>query len=249
MTEEQFKEFAERIASEDETRIALRNAFRWEGYSIVSDRRIALVVEKAFESLPVAEGSQESVARSLLNEILPQQSKDEWVPFDLDIDLLGRAAAETAQNIAPEMEELRHYKADPDDPDDMDSEESERYVLTMHTCVIMPDQRRSVIAGYYASVIADICKGCTTSVCASKKSSNKVILFNSSDWQIAIMPIRMDGVDRSYYANRITGKAVADAKPGKLVWRRSYDECQIDMLRFRKERGDESPRIEQEVVK
>ena len=30
MTEEQFKEFAERIASEDETRIALRNAFRWE---------------------------------------------------------------------------------------------------------------------------------------------------------------------------------------------------------------------------
>ena len=236
MTEEQFKEFAKRIVSEDETRIALRNAFRWDGYSIVSDGRIALVVEKAFESLPLAEeGSQESVARSLLNEILPQQSKDEWVPFDLDIDLLGRAAAETAQDIAPEMEELRHYKADPDDPDDMDSEESERYVLTMHTYVIMPDQRRSVIAGYYASVIADICKGCTTSVCASKESSNKVIFFNSSDWQIGIMPIRMDGVDRSYYDDKITGKAIADAKTGKLVWRRLSGECQIDMLRFQKE--------------
>lgn len=236
MNEEQFKEFAERIASEDETRIALRSAFQWSGHSIVSDGRVALVVDKAFESLPAAADSQETIGRSLYNDILPGQSKDEYAEFNLDVDLLGRAATATAQDLAPEMETLRHYVADPDDPDDMDSYDSERYVLERHTYVIMPDPRRSVIAGYYASVIADICKGRAVRAYASQKTSNKTLYVKGDTWQLAIMPIRMVSRRRNIPYNEIRGTAVADAKTGELVWHRKEDDaCPIDTLRFPKE--------------
>lgn len=236
MNEEEFKGFVERIASEDETRLALRSAFRWKDHSIVTDGRMALVVDRAFESLPIAVDGQQTIAARLVDEILPEQSRAEYARFDLDADLLGRAAAAAAQDIAPEMEELRHYVADPDDPDDMDSEDSERYVLTRQTRVIMPNQKRNVIAGYYAGVTADICKGRTASAYASQKDGNRLLYVKGDDWQLVLMPLLIDNRNEHDVGWAFHGTAVADAKTGELVWRRSNDgPCPIDALRFPKE--------------
>ena len=235
MNEEQFKTFAERIISKDDTNLALRSAFRWKHYSIVSDGRIALMIDRAFESLRIAVDGQQTVAARLVDKILPEQRKAEYVRFDLDANLLGRAAEAAAQDIAPEMEHLRHHVADPHNPDDADSVESERFVLSRNTYVIMPNQKRSVVAGYYAGVIADVCKGRTVCTYGSRKNSNRPIYAKGDDWWLVGMPIRMDGRDRSALDWGFQGTAVADAKTGKLAW--SHYEtgpCPIFKMRFPK---------------
>ena len=94
MTEQQFKEFAERIVSEDVTRPAMRSAFRYKGHSIVTDARIALVVDTAFESLPEAADGQESLAVSLVEQMLPDIRRKicdgKYGAMPLDADLLAR---------------------------------------------------------------------------------------------------------------------------------------------------------------
>lgn len=237
MTEEQFKEFAERIVSEDVTRPALRNAFRWEGHSIVTDARIALVVDTAFESLPEAKDGQESIAASLVKRMIPdigrKLSLGKYGYFSLDSDLLLRAAVAVKEDLKPDMDELRHYKADPDDPDDVDSEYSERYIYSIRTNVIMPDERRTVVSGYYARLVADISLRCgrLVAACADRKLARDTLWFRGTGWSVLLQPLHCrDNGDHSWNRHN----AIADARTGELVWSHSNDgKCNIRNLRFR----------------
>ena len=135
------------------------------------------------------------------------------------------------------MDKLRHHEADPDDPDDVDSEDSERYVLSRDTRVIMPDERRHVIAGYYAGVVADMCKFCgrLATACADQKSERNTLYFRGSGWSIVLQPLYLrDG--NMYW---IEHNAIADALTGKLVWSHFADgKCNIRKLRFPHPRPD-----------
>ena len=237
MTEQQFKEFAERIVSEDVTRPAMRSAFRYKGHSIVTDARIALVVDTAFESLPEAADGQESLAVSLVEQMLPDIRRKicdgKYGAMPLDADLLARAAAATAEDLASDMDKLRHHEADPDDPDDVDSEDSERYVLSRETRVIMPDERRHVIAGYYAGVVADMCKFCGPYIAyADLKSECNTLRFDGEGWAVVLQPIRICKSDESLW---FSDESIADARTGKVVHRRGDGDFSMRALRFPKE--------------
>ena len=241
MTEQQFKEFAERIVSEDVTRPALRSAFRYKGHSIVTDGRIGLVVDTAFESLPEAADVQESIAYSLVDKIIPdieqKVSAGKYFHFVCDSDLLSRAAQAVAKDLEPDMAKLRHHVADPNDPDDADGEDSERYVLQTHTNIIMPDNRRTVVSGYYAGLVADISLRCgrLASACADRKSERSTLYFRGSGWSIVLQPLYL--CDGNMYW--IEHNAIADALTGKLVWSHSANgKCNIRKLRFPHPRPD-----------
>lgn len=234
MTEEQFKEFAERIVSEDVTRPSLHNAFRWNEYSVVTDGRIALVVNRAFESLPEASVEQKTIAASLVERMIPdiehKLSVGKYDKFDLDVELLVRAAAAVVEDLAPDMAKLRHHEADPDDPDDVDCEDSDRYVYQTYTNVIMPDRKRTVVSGYNARLVADICHRCgPVTACADQKQAKNTLCFRGDDWTVLLQPLYLrDG--NEYW---IEHNAIADARIGKLVWSRSFEgACNIRKLRF-----------------
>ena len=242
MTVQQFKEFAERIVSKDVTRPALRSAFRWYKFSIVADGRIALVVDKAFDSLPVASGDQVSIAASLIAKIMPDIDKKmlagKYGHFVCDIDLLERAAQAVEKDLEPDMAKLRHHEADPYDPDDVDSEDSERYVYQTCSQIIMPDKRRTVVAGYYARLVADICLRCGRSVSAvaDQKLARSTLLFLGSGWRVFLQPLYLRDEGNPFW---FSNNAIADARTGELVWSHSNGgQCRMRSLRFPHPRPD-----------
>lgn len=242
MTITEFKYLAGLCVSEDVTRPALRSAFYWGGTAIATDGRIALVADAKPGDLPAADEDQQRLAQSLHGEMLPEARKDvangKYEEFELDIDKLVAAVKAVEEDIAPEMDELRHYEPDPDDPDDAPSEESERFVLSRYTMVILPNVERTIIAGYYASVVANCCLigGKARAYMDKRHGDGGPLYLAGQGWELLLMPLRVRGCTRDRN-NLCDAASVADAATGLLVNRRAAGRFNLDKLRFPQEGG------------
>jgi len=236
MTSAEFKYLAGFCVGESEFRPAMRTAFYWGGTAIVTDGRIALVADAKPGDLPASDEAQQHLAQSLHGELLPEARKNvangKYEEFELDIDRLVAAVSAVETDIAPEMDELRHYEPDPDDPDDVASEDSERFVLSRYTIVILPNAQRTVIAGYYASVVANCCLigGKARAYMDKRHGDGDPLYLAGRGWELLLMPLRM----RGYVDDPIYAASVADAATGLLVNRRAAGRFDLDKLRFRR---------------
>lgn len=243
MTSTEFKHLAGLCVSEDETRPAMHSAFYWGGSAIVTDGRIALVADAKPGDLPAADEAQQRLAQSLHGEMLPEARKKvangEYEKFKLGIDKLVAAVKAVEEDIAPEMAKLRHNEPDPDDPDDVPREDSERFVLSTYTRVILPNVARTVIAGYYASVVANCCLiGGKARAYMDKRHGDEgpLYLAGQGGWELLLMPILTSGYS-GYWDNLCDAASVADAATGLLVNRRAAGRFNLDKFRFPKEGG------------
>jgi len=239
MTSTEFKHLAGFCVSEDVTRPALRVPFYWGGSAIATDGRIALVADAEPGDLPPSDEAQMRLAHSLHGEVLPEARKNvangKYEEFELDIDRLVAAVIAVETDIAPEMAELRYYDPDPDDPDDVPSKESERFVLSRYTMVILPNAQRTVIAGYYASVVANCCLigGKARAYMDKRHGDGGPLYLSGLGWELLLMPLRM----RGYVDDPIYAASVADAATGLLVNRHAAGRFDIDKLRFPEQGG------------
>lgn len=239
MTSTEFKHLAGFCVSEDVTRPAMRSAFYWGGSALATDGRIALVADAKPVDLPASDEAQQRLAQSLHGEMLPEARKNvangKYEEFKLDIDKLAAAVRAVVGDIAPEMAELRHNEPDPDDPDDVPSEDSERFVLSMYTMVILPNARRTVIAGYYASVVASCCLigGNARAYMDKLHGDSDPLYLAGQGWELLLLPLRTSG----YGGSICPAASVADAATGLLVNRRAAGCFNLDKLRFPQKGG------------
>ena len=240
MTSTEFKYLAGFCVGESEWRPAMRSAFYWGGSALATDGRIALVADAEPGDLPAADEAQQRLAQSLHGEMLPEArekvANGKYEEFKLDVDRLVVAVAAVETDIAPEMDELRHYEPDPDDPDDFPSEESERFVLSRYTMVILPNARRTVIAGYYASVVANCCLigGKARAYMDKRHGDSGPLYLAGQGWELLLMPLYVRGYARNDLCH---AASVADAATGLLVNRRAAGCFNLDKLRFPREGG------------
>lgn len=240
MTSTEFKHLASFCVNEDETRPAIRSAFYWGGSALATDGRIALVADAKPGDLPAADEAQQHFAQSLCGKMLPEAWKNvangKYEEFELDVDKLVVAVKAVEEDIAPEMAELRHYEPDPDDPDDFPSEESERFVLSRYTMVILPNVERTVIAGYYASVVANCCLigGKARAYMDKRHGDGGPLYLAGQGWELLLMPLYVRGYARNGHCH---AASVADAATGLLVNRRAAGCFNLDKFRFPQEGG------------
>lgn len=236
MTIDQFKLFAERCVSEDVTRPALTKAFRAGARAYVTDGRIALALDLT-EDMDVS-GIEYSYSHipgmidTYITDFCSALSAGNCEAFSLDAAKLRAAAAATFADLKPEGDYLRTHEADPDDPDDVPTMETLRFVHERFSRVILPDRSRTVIAGYYAAVLADIFAATNAGVAYIRHDiTNSPICARGANWTVMLMPLR--NTHEFGETRWLDASAVADAATGELL--HSYGDAKqidLDTLRF-----------------
>lgn len=242
MTIEEFKLFAERCVSEDVTRPALAKAFRAGARAYVTDGRIALAldltgdmdvsgIEYSYSHIP-------GMIDKYITDFCSALSAGKCEAFSLDAAKLRAAATATFADLKPEEDHLRTYEADPDDPDDVPTMETLRFVHCRYSRVILPDRSRTVIAGYYAAVLADIFAATNAGVAYIRHDiTNSPICARGANWAVMLMPLR--NTHEFGETRWLDASAVADAATGELL--HSYGDAKqidLDTLRFPGEGGE-----------
>lgn len=243
MTIEEFKLFAERCVSEDVTRPALTKAFRAGARAYVTDGRIALALDLA-EDMDVS-GIEYSYSHipGMIDKYITDfccSALSSWdcECFTLDAAKLRAAATATFADLKPHEDYLRTYEADPDDPDDVTTMETLRFVHCRYSCVILPDRSRTVIAGYYAAVLADIFDAMNVGVAYIRQNiTNPHICVRGTNWTVMLMPLR--NTHEFGETRWLDASAIADAATGELL--HSYGDpggpVDLDTLRLPREGG------------
>ena len=244
MTANEFMAIAPMFASEDVTRPTLLKPFRCGDHLFVTDGRIALECRARFSDLrKIAETideNQRRLGKSIMGMIESNNAKIAKGEYQgVGLCSMMEAVIAAFAHIEPEMMWLRANEPDEDDPDADGLPDSVRHVHTSFTAVIMANPARSVIAGYYASLIAGLMKyHGPVEAYADKNDPNTALYFRGPDWNCMLMPRRVSfkgmNVSWNYYYN---GRAIGDACTGRLVWGRNKEE-NLDMDKLRK--GDEA---------
>jgi hypothetical protein len=130
---------------------------------------------------------------------------------------------------------LRANSPDDDDPDADGSPDSVRYVHEAFTSVIMANGQRSVIAGYYASLIAGLSKFYgSVSAYADTCDPHAPLFFQGDNWRCIVMPRLVKPHGNNFEWDYYGGCSIADAKTGALVRPRNERKPDIDVLRLGK---------------
>lgn len=244
MTASEFMGMAPMFASEDGSRKSLGNSFRHGNHMFVTDGRIALIGSAsgldADEIRVTADPSQKNVGSRLLDEhlMLVEAKIDNGAYLEYDLCSIGEAVCEVFASIEPEMMYLRMNEPDPEYLDHDVKPESVRNVHDKFSVVIMANPARSVISGYYASLIAGLVKYYGPVVAfADKDNPHAELYFRGDNWDCILMPRRVKFQSDSHWDSYL-GCAIADAESGKLVHARGSTN-NIDELRFcgRKQKG------------
>ena len=235
MTASEFMAIAPMFASEDGSRKSLSASFRLGHHLFVTDGRIALVGDAsgldADEIRGTSDASQMNVGNRLLNEhISVVESKiDSGAYCEYDLRNIGEAVCEVFASIEPEMMWLRMNEPDPDNLDSDGIPNSVRYVHDTFSVIIMANPARTVISGYYASLIVGL-MGYFGSVraYADKDDPHAELYFSGDNWDCVLMPRRVK--DHGDGWDNYLGCAIADAASGQLVHRRGST-INVDALR------------------
>lgn len=238
MTIDKFKDFAPRCVSEDVTRPALMQPCRNGCHAYVSDGRIALICETCDQSFKLDDDvGARNVTAHLNDRIIKFNTalmRRDCEAFSLNATRLSTAAAATFDNLEPSMDYLRTYEPDPDDLDDVATTETVRFVRERYSRVILPNRGRTVIAGHYAAILADVLAATGTS-CAYVRHDikNSPIYAKGENWYLILMPLR---ANHDFGETRwMDASAIADAATGKLLHGYNKDEpdrVDLDALRF-----------------
>ena len=242
MTPGEFLSIAPMFASDDVTRPQLHEAFRHGHNLFVTDGRIALVCDASgLDADDIGETDDEkqrSCGESIIKKYIePFKAKvDNGQYREYGLASITEAVCAAFANIEPEMMRLRANEPDEDDPDADGSPDSVRDVHHMFTAIIMPNHARSVISGYYASLVVGLMKSYgPVAAYADPHNPHAPLYFCGEKWDCALMPRLVKPRGFNYEWNYYGGCAIGDAWSGKLVWGReggSYPD--IDELRFGK---------------
>lgn len=236
MTASEFMAIAPMFASEDVTRPSLHEPFRCGDRLFVTDGCIALAHRARFAELcRIAETTDEKrlslgkSIRSMVEICDAKIAKGKYQVYGLRS--ITEAVVVAFANIEPKMMWLRANEPDEDDPDADGSPDSVSHVHKTFTSVIMANPARSVIAGYYASLIAGLEKyHGPVEAYADVSDPNAMLYFRGPDWNCVLMPIM---VGRGYERNSLAGCSIADALTGSLVYGRDEEDA-LDMDALRK---------------
>ena len=240
MTIDEFKLFAPRIASEDETRRALRRPFRFQRRAYVTDGRVALVLDEACDaSLVTAVEAGATTAALQLDKHITAFAAANVLGccemFGLDAALLRAAARATFADLEPSMDYLRSHEADPDDPGDVSTTESVRFVHERYSRVILPDCGRTVVAGHFADILADVLAATgARHACVRHDIRSVPVYAGGENWHLMIMPLRAELTFGE--TGWMVAASVADAATGELL--HSYypdddEEGRVDLCKLR----------------
>lgn len=223
MTASEFMAIAPMFASDDVTRPSLHEPFRCGDRLFATDGRIALAHRARFTELcKITETTDErrlGLGKSIIGIVEMNEAKiakGEYKGYGLCS--ITEAVVAAFANVEPEMMWLRANELDDDDPDANGSPDSVRHVHEQFTCVIMANPARSLIAGYYASLIAGLVKyHGPVEAYSDENDQHAMLYFRGPDWNCALMP-RMVGTKGSHLEWRYFGGcSIADAWTGNLV--------------------------------
>lgn len=241
MTPSEFFSIAPLFISEDETRRALCSAFRHGHHLFASDGRIALVGDATRTDADEISETSDEYQRGLADRLMKNYVEKiqlriavgDYMVFPLG--KLVEAVCAAFNDVEPEMMWLRANSPDDDDPDADGSPDSVRYVHEAFTSVIMANGQRSVIAGYYASLIAGLSKFYgSVSAYADTCDPHAPLFFQGDNWRCIVMPRLVTKHGISFEWDYYGGCSIADAKTGALVRPRNEREPDIDVLRLGK---------------
>ena len=237
MTPSEFYSIAPLFISEEETRRALCSAFRHRHHLFASDGRIALICDahcvEADCINETADESQRGIADSLLKDYVVKIQKriGGWYePFPLG--KLAEAACAAFADVEPEMMWLRSNAVDDDDPEANGDLDSVRYVHEAFTSVILANKPRSLIAGYYASLIAGLAKFYgPVDAYTDPIDPHAPLFFRGDNWRCILMPRLVKPRNGNWEWDYYGGCSIADAATGELVRPRHEREPDLDILR------------------
>lgn len=235
MTASEFMAIAPMFASEDVTRPSLHEPFRCGDRLFATDGRIALAHRARFTELcRIAETTDEKLlglGKSIMSMIEQNDAKIASGKYQgYGLCSMWEAVIAAFANVEPEMMWLRA-----NEPDEDGSPDSVRYVHESFTSVIMANPARSVIAGYYASLIAGLMKyHGPVEAYADASDPHAMLYFRGPDWNCALMPRLVKPCGVCHVWNYYGGCAIADAMTGKLVWGRDCAAVLPDMDTLRK---------------
>lgn len=225
----EFMAIAPMFASEDVTRPSLHTPFRHGNNLFVTDGRIALVCDA--NCLAAAEISedinerQRDIGDRLLKSIETLKSKiDSGEYRGYGLCSIAEAVVAAFANVEPEMMWLRTNEPDEDDPDADGAPNSVRYVHEAFTAVIMANPARSLVAGYYASLISSLVKyHGPVAAYADLHDPHAPLYFSGDNWHCILMPRLVNARGNNFLWDYYGGGAIADAATGNLVWGREED--------------------------
>ena len=233
-----FLAIAPMFASEDGTRKAFETSFRHGHHLFVTDGRIALVTDAyrldtdgIFETRDL---EQRRIGDKIIANIEALE-KDVYSGKYHGYGLcnIGEAICAAFANLEPDMMLLRANKPWPDDPDDDGKTYSVREVHNAFASIILANPARTVIAGYYASLIFGLVRNYgPVAAFADPKSPHAELYFRGDNWKCVLMPLRDVSSPFTSTADMFYDRAVSDAATGELVHKRCDSAIDIDALRF-----------------
>ena len=235
MTTKEFLELAPRICSErDEPRPAFKSSFRLDGHYFATDGRIALVVDTSDTSPELSCDGQETVAVSLLTQILPKLDRQindgKYKPFDLN--LANSAAAAAMGDLIYDAEWLMRVDDEDEDEIEYDEPNTLRDICQTYAAVIL-GPARSLVAAYYVSLLCHMMKDfAPAKVYTDPKRPHATIYAKGDNWRFAINPRLVYTLSSSHAPLPLSGCALGDDLTGTLV--HSYSSLgRIDLESFR----------------
>lgn len=234
MNVSEFMAIAPMFTSEDVSRPAFRTPFRHGVHLFATDGRIALVCASATDARiqETNDVQQKSVGERTINDFVKgcERNIESCKYCKYDLGKVADAVCASFADIEPEMMWLRMNEPDEDDPDDDFEPDSVRYVHQTFTAVIMANSARSVISGYYASLIMGLENNFgPVEAFADIRNPETPMFFRGPDWKCVLMPRRAKSRGVCFEWNYYGGCAIADAKTGKLVWSRDCSAVRPDM--------------------
>lgn len=242
MTPGEFLSIAPMFASDDVTRPQLHEAFRHGHNLFVTDGRIALVCDASgLDADDIGETTDEtqrscgdSIIKKYIEPFKAKVGSGNYRGYGLAS--ITEAVCAAFANIEPEMMELRANEPDECELKEDSTPDSVRYVHQTFTAIIMPNPARSVVSGYYASLVVGLIKSYgPVEAYADASDPHAMLYFRGPDWNCALMPRLVKPRGFNYEWNYYGGCAIGDAWSGKLVWgREAGSHPDIDELRFGK---------------
>jgi len=237
MKVDEFLSIAPMFADEDGTRKELCTSFRYGHNLFVTDGRIALVGDATSLDADYIHNTADVKQQKIGDRLLKKHIEPIWDKIDsgayceYDLYDVDNAVCEVFASIEPEMMYLRTHDLDPESLDNNVTLDSVRHVHDKFSVVIMANPARSVISGYYASLIAGLVKYYgPVHAYADKDNPHAELYFRGNNWHCVLMPRRVDSIGSSNW-DCYLGCSIADAEIGELVHRRGST-INIDALRF-----------------
>lgn len=238
MTVGEFMAISPFFTSEDVTRPSFNTPFRHGDHLFATDGRIAIAYDGTDigEIQETSNETQKQIGDRIINDhfgVCKQKiASGEYRKYE--IGKIKDAVCAVFANVEPEMMWLRMNEPDAYDPDGDFEPDSVRRIHEVFTAVIMANKARSVVAGYYASLIMGLENNFGFVDAYAGRSPQDMLYFSGPCWKCVLMPRLVKARGCCHEWSMYGGCAIADAMTGKLVWSRDLSAVDPDIDALRK---------------